>query len=454
LFFSPDSREVGYDSIIDLGEPGIWRFWRILPPIDSRYRVSLGEGLTFLHKADRLGRNLGLVNLYLKNETTNPSGSFMDRGVAVEVARALELGFTKLACFSRGNLGVSTSAYAAKTGLECLVYAPPNIERVKLYQIIAYDAKIVFRENLSPREERAIVGEGTYFLSLTSPYFLSGLKTLAYEIFTQLGHDHKHEQSIVIIPVGEGGNITMFWQGVREMIRLGILDRGEAPKLVAVQSEGCMPIVEAFKRRRRTVRWNREVKTFFQDIASPTPAMGEHAVRAIRESNGTAVSVSDDDIIEATRTLAKNEGILAEPAAASTIAALRKLAENRTIDRDEVIICIITGSGLKEPTITQQPTRFQRTVVARSRRLSRIGMTKVLILKLLYERPMHGYEIRRKLAEIHGVRISTASIYQHLTELVDSGLVEQIPTQQSTGTRVRKTYTLTTLGRRTASQIL
>lgn len=437
------------DYMTEVGEAGVWRFRRFIPPLDVRFRISLGEGGTFLHRAERLGRLLGFNELYLKNESTNPSGSFADRGMAVEVSYALSNGYVKLACFSRGNLGVSAAAYAAKTGLECHVYIPPQIERGKLYQLIAYEARIAFKENITRDYVKELINGGYHFITPTSPYFLSGLKTLAYEVMEGF---RKDGLDAVVIPVGDGGNISMFWEAVKEFRELGFLNRGDEPRLIAVQSEGCMPVVQAFRRGVNVVKWRKKINTFFQDIASPNPSMGEYALKAIRESKGTAIAVSDEKIIDAAKQLAKTEGILAEPAAASTIAAVKKLKENNMLGHGDRVVCIITGSGLKEPVITHPTAKFQHTIATSSRIFDRIGKTKSLILKILYENPMHGYGIMKLLRERYGVVISMPSIYQHLTELTEAGLVEVKP---AVTWRKRKKiiYELTIAGRKTAQQI-
>ena len=449
LYFTPDTDVERGLPLVDRAEQGVWRFWRLLPPVEREYRISLGEGGTFLHRADRLGRIVGLRRLYLKNEATNPSGSFTDRGMAVEVSYALSLGYTSVACFSRGNTGVSAAAYAAKAGIECRVYTSPQIERGKLYQLIAYDAKITFREKLPRSEIKDLMKEHIYFIDQTSPYFLSGLKTLAYELAEQV---EGGLADVVVVPVGDGGNLSMLWQALKEMRYLGLLGDRQLPRLVAVQSKGCMPLVEAFRRGTAKVRWSRRVNTFFHDIASPNPTMGEHALKAVRESRGIAVAVSDEEIIEAARQLAKTEGLLAEPAAASTVAAVKRLVEEGTIDPGESVVCIITGSGLKEPVTTASMGKFQRTVAARTRLSNKIGRTKTLILRLLAEKPMHGYGLMKILRESYGVSISMPSIYQHLAELVEYGLVDARPPTTQKGRR-KILYELTITGRRAVQHL-
>ncbi|MDJ0270529.1 MAG: threonine synthase [Aigarchaeota archaeon] len=449
ILYHPPLEELKPLALHDASFSGVWRFWKMLPPIADNFRISLGEGGTFLHRAERLATQLGLRHLYLKNETTNPSGSFVDRGIAIEISKALSMGFAKLACISHGNLGVSVAAYAAKTGLNCTIYTPPNIERGKLYQLIAYDAEIIFQKKISPKEIRDST-DNLYLISTTSPFFLAGLKTIAYEVLEQL----QKVPNIVIVPVGSGGNIAMFWEGMRELHKLGVTN-GSLPKLVAVQSDGCMPIVEAHKRGLDNAKWRKRVRTLFPDIAVPSPLLGRLALRAIRESRGLSISVSDGEIIDATRILAKSEGIFAEPAAASTIAALRKMVENNMLDRDDVIVCIITGSGLKEPFIIRPIGRAARTVAVRTRPASRVGRMKTLILKLLAEKPMHGYALWKNLRKRFGVTVSTVSIYQHLAELQDSGLITAAPLVAGYGQSKRKRtfYELTILGRRMLDQM-
>ncbi|MEM4417655.1 MAG: pyridoxal-phosphate dependent enzyme, partial [Nitrososphaerota archaeon] len=345
-------------------------------------------------------------------------------------------GYKRVACFSRGNLGVSVAAYAAKTGFGAVVYAPPSIERGKLYLLLAYDTQVFFTERMRRREVERLRREGYYIVESISPYFLSGLKTLAYEMAFQAAPQY------VVFPVGEGGNLSMFWEGLKDLRDAGVSNL--RPRLVAVQSEGCMPIVKAYNSGGKPV-WNGPIKTIFGDIAVPNPPLGKLALQSLRESRGLAVAVSDREILEATRDLARMEGLLAEPAAASTVAALKKLRDEGLVGSDVSVVCVITGTGLKEPYLGGPIGRAARSIAARARASSRIGVTKSRILEILGERSLHGYGIRKVLASKYGIKISTASTYQHLAELADAGLVTYIPVK-SNG-RMRIMYELTSSGR-------
>ncbi|MEM1944660.1 MAG: pyridoxal-phosphate dependent enzyme, partial [Nitrososphaerota archaeon] len=279
--------------------------------------------------------------------------------------------------------------------------------------------------------------EGFYHITSTSPYFLAGLKTLAYELVAEINPDY------VVFPVGEGGNITMFWQGLGDLRRSGATDA--RPRLVAVQSEGCMPIVQAYNSGRSMPEWRSAIKTIFTDIAVPNPSLGPYVIKSLRESHGLAISVSDIEILQATKDLARWEGILAEPAAASTIAALRKMAEDGRLGGDENVVCVVTGSGLKEPYIERPSGRAERSIAARALTASRVGVTKSHILQLLAERPSYGYAIRRDLARRFGIQVSTTSVYQHLAELAYAGLVTARSTTYAN--RRRTLYSLTPTGR-------
>jgi threonine synthase len=425
-----------YEEIIDNRFSGLWRYSILLPEVPEPWRVNLAEGGTALLKAERLGLRLGIREVYLKNETANPSGSFIDRGVALEISYAGSRGYRRIACFSRGNLGVSAAAYGAKAGFETKIYVPPSIERGKLYLLLAYDAQVIFAERMKRPEVMRLHREGYYIVDSTNPYFLSGLKTLAYELAFQ------QTPQYVVFPVGEGGNLSMFWEGLRDLREAGVLDI--RPRLVAVQSEGCMPIVRAYNRGGKPI-WTEPIKTVFGDIAVPRPPLGELALQALKESKGIAVGVSDGEILEATRDLARMEGLLAEPAAASTVAALKKLSDEGLVDADDCVVCVITGTGLKEPYLGGPIGRAARSIAARARASSRIGVTKSRILEFLSEKSLHGYGLREALASRYGIKISTASIYQHLTELADAGLVTCIPVRNNG--RVRIQYELTPSGR-------
>lgn len=418
------------------GRPrGVWRYKELLPELGVE-PPSLGEGGTFLQRAERLGESLGLRNLYLKNETTNPTGSFLDRGAVVEVAGALSWGAGLLACVARGNLAASIAAYAVKAGLPCRVYALPGAEQGKLLQALAYDAEVVF---VGRREEAEGLAEeeGAYLVEPSNPLLIEGLKTCVLEVLEELGWE---APDAIFLPVGSGGHMTATWKAVREAEGLGLL-RGELPRMFGAQTAGCAPLVEAYKSGSTRVGRAERCAAGFPDIADPEPELGAQALQAIRESRGAAVAVEDSEVLEAVKLLAKTEGILAEPAAATALAALKRVVEEGAIDRDQRILYIVTGSGLKDP-ISLRSVSNVRTPAG-----PKVGATKLKILHVLLDGPLHGYGIRRELISRFGLDIKLPTVYQHLRELLGMGLVASKPLERGLGRRVVRRYLLTPRGK-------
>jgi len=442
-------------SQIEARGPGVWRYFELLPLMSAANIVSLGEGGTFLQRCDRLAESLGIRRLYLKNETTNPTGSFIDRGISVAVSKAKENGVDSLSCVPTGNLGSSLAAYAARAGLKCTIFLSPEVDLGKLYQMIAYNADIVLESSLEAAQPRTRRGEKVEVVTATDPFLLEGEKTLGFEVCEQLGWT---VPTRIIAPMGTGGLFSMIWKGLREAVYVGFV-RDFSVMMTGVQSEGCCPIVEAFVRGRETVEPFREPKTIAIDIRVPEPPMGHMALRAIRDSKGTATSVSDSEILEATRILAKTEGIFAEPAAASTVAGLRKLVETGEIDRDEVVVCVITGAGLKDLSTARKIVDDRRSVrmfvhgVEGRGLTTKLGETKMQILGLLERRDLHGYGIWRSLRRSSLLEISLPSVYQHLSELELLGLLRRGETYVAAGNRRRRYYAITEKGRETLSRL-
>jgi threonine synthase len=429
---------------------GVWKYHELLPVSDESKIVSLGEGGTFLHKCDRLANELRLKNLFIKDETTNPTGAFIDRGTTVEVSKAKEVGFKSLCCATTGNLGASLAAYSAKAGLKCTVFIPSGIDLGKLYQIIAYGADAEPAENYEEAFSKAaqLVGK-SYLVTPGNPFFLEGEKTTGYEICEQF--EWKPPDRI-IVPMGHGGHISMMWKAVKELFEIGFIPETSV-MMTGVQAKGCAPIVEAYERNEKTVRPTDKTQTFARDLGVKNPLQGYFALQAIRESRGIAISVSDKEIIDATRLLAKTEGIFAEPAATSTIAALKKLLDIGEIDRSEKIVCVITGLGLKDPATARRLVERVREMEklikrAEERKLTiKLGRTKLYILEILSTRELYGYGIWKEIKERYRITIKIPSIYQHLSELEILGLIKRDKAYKAAGKPERFYYTLTTKGK-------
>ena len=425
-------------------DPGVWKYFELLPVKIDRNIVSLGEGGTFLQKCDGLTKALGLERIYIKNETTNPTGSFIDRGMTVLVSKAREEGLRSLSCVPKGNLGASLAAYSAKSGMKCWVQLGSDIDLGKLYQMIAYNANILLENGRTTSKHR---GEAFYIMP-SNPFLVEGEKTIVYEICEQMNWQ---APTRILSPMGTGGLTSMLWKGLQELTRLGLLDNTSS-MITGVQAEKCSPIVEAFRNHLEDVKPFEENDTIAVDIRVADPPLGEMALKAIKESNGTAVAVSDSEIIEAVRLLAKEEGIFAEPSAASTIAGLKKLILNGEVAKDEEVVCVITGAGLKDPSIMESLVRDRRRVKMfvhgiEERWVTRLGETKNKILQILYERTLHGYGIWKALKEEYSLEITVTSVYQHLSELVSLNLLNRGEVRRVAGERKRRYYELNEKGK-------
>jgi threonine synthase len=426
----------------------IWKFLHLLPLGEGKEQlVSLGEGGTFLQKCDRLAKECGIRRLYLKNETTNPTGSFMDRGVAVELSEAAYQRIKSVECAPTGNLGASLAGYAARAGMRCILHVSSDVNPGKLLQMIAYDAEVKLNSN-SPSE---IDDKQSFWVTPVDPYLLEGEKTIIFEICEQLGW---RTPSRIIAPVGTGGLFTMLWKGLQELTWTGLIE-DDGPRMTGVQAAGCDPVVTAFEGHCEKVKPVNRVETLAVDLKVPNPPLGEMVLEAIEKSSGSAIAVSDEEILDATRLLAKTEGVFAEPAAASTVAALRKMVEEKNIDPSEEVVCIITGAGLKDPSATvrllDRQRRLKFLVERRNERgfSNSLGDTKIKILKVLQEGETYGYGIWKALDEEYGVRVKIPSVYQHLSELAALGLVEKGGTIEGRGKPPRRFLMLTPQGRET-----
>ncbi len=324
----------------------MWRYRELLPNFFKRV-ITLEEGFTRLVKAERLAKLLGVRELYIKMEGMNPTGSFKDRGMSVGVSMADTLGTREVVCASTGNTSASLAAYASRAGLRCSVYIPEGkVALGKLFQARMFGAMIYqvggsFDEALRMVLERA--GSEAYILNSVNPWRIEGQKTAAFEIWEQTGGQTDYS---VVLPVGNSGNIAAYWKGFRELLENGLAS--EAPRLVGVQAEGASPIVEVVtKHLDRLPEWGTP-ETIATAIRIGRPINWKKGVRAIGESGGTAVRVSDEEILWALRTLASTEGIAAEPAGSAPIAGVKRLVNEGWLGRDEKVICVATGNMLKD----------------------------------------------------------------------------------------------------------
>ena len=328
----------------------VWRYKDFMPIRDPSKIVSLNEGGTGLHSCQRLVNILGVKHLYVKNEGENPTGSFKDRGMTVGITKAVELNTKTVICASTGNTSASLAAYAAKAGLQCIVLIPSGkIAYGKLAQAMIYGAKVVqirgnFDHALKMVLELSEKHREIYLLNSINPYRLEGQKSLAYEICDQLNREPPDR---VVLPVGNAGNISAIWKGFTEFHKLGLIDK--LPKMTGIQAEGAAPVAQAIKNEKDEIVPIDKPETIATAIRIGAPISWKKAMRAIRESGGTAETVTDKEILEAQKMLARSEGLFVEPASASSIAGLQKLFEAGKIDKDEIVVCVTTGHGLKDP---------------------------------------------------------------------------------------------------------
>ncbi|HJJ67154.1 MAG: threonine synthase [Methanocorpusculum sp.] len=344
---------------------GVWRYKEFLPvKIEP---VTLQEGGTPLYHAKRLGEELGLKNLYVKHEGMNPSGSFKDRGMTLGVSMAKQLGKNIVACASTGNTSASMAVYAAKAGMPGVVLLPAgHVALGKVAQALMHGAKVIsIRGNFDRALEMVhelCVSHGIYLLNSINPYRLEGQKTIGFEAVDQLGCVPDR----FVLPVGNAGNISAVYKGLTEWKEIGYIDT--LPKMTAIQAEGAMPVVNAIKGNLPEVVVEKNPETVASAIRIGAPVNAEKALRAIRETNGTAEFVTDEEILAMQRDLARLEGIGVEPASAASVAGIKKMAEQGLLDADEKIVCVVTGHLLKDPeTVIKQcaaPIEIDPTIEA------------------------------------------------------------------------------------------
>lgn len=328
--------------------PNMWRYAEMLPVQDDAFRLTLGEGFTPLLHLNRLGAALGLSNLYAKDEGLNPTGSFKARGLAMAVSRAAELGVKAVAIPSAGNAGSATAAYAARAGLPAYVYLPRDVPSAFLVEIRALGTEITLVDGLitdCAKLVRQGAEEGRWFdlSTLKEPYRVEGKKTMGYELAEQMNWQ---VPDAIIYPTGGGTGIVGIWKAFEEMEALGWIG-AQRPRMISVQSAGCAPIVRAFEQGAEFAEMWENAATIADGLRVPA-AVGDFLIlRAVRESGGIAIAVSDDEIRTAQHDIGRNEGLFVAPEAAATVAALHHLIDKGQILPDERVVLLITGSGLK-----------------------------------------------------------------------------------------------------------
>jgi threonine synthase len=330
------------------GPPTIWRYVELLPTA-APSPIDLGAGFTPLVRAERLGAELGLNELYLKDDTRNPTGSFKDRVVSVALSKARELGFKVAACASTGNLANSVAAHAARAGMASIVFIPTDLERVKIATTAVFGGRLIAVKgnyddvNRLCAELASEHADWAFVNVNVRPYYSEGSKTLAFEVAEQLGWtvpDH------VVVPIASGSQLTKIHKGFHELDLVGLVHGGDAVRISGAQAAGCSPVTTAFEQSADHVVPVRP-NTIAKSLAIGNPADGWYALEAVRSTGGALEKATDEEILEGIHLLARTEGIFAETAGGVTIACLAKLAQRGIVGTNERVVAYITGNGLK-----------------------------------------------------------------------------------------------------------
>lgn len=326
-----------------------WRYFELLPIQNKSNIVSIGAGMTPLIKAEKLGQKLGLNNLYIKNDSVNPTFSFKDRPAGIAVSKAKEFGLTAVGCASTGNLASATAAHAAKGGFPCYVFAPSDIEHAKIAQALAYGSKFIAVDGTYDDANRiaAQIGDskgiGIVNINMRS-YYVEGSKTLAYEVAEQLDWqvpDH------LVVPVGSGAMLNAICKGFEELQSISLLNNVSNMHMIAAQPYGCAPIVDAFKKDSDDVIPVENPDTIAKSLAIGDPGDGRYVLKRLKQYNGYAEESNNKEILDAILLLAQTEGIFTEPAGGVSVAVLKKMIDDGKIDKNDTTICYVTGNGLK-----------------------------------------------------------------------------------------------------------
>ncbi|MGH8875649.1 MAG: threonine synthase, partial [Acidimicrobiia bacterium] len=328
------------------GPPTLWRYQDLLP-VERAPSADLGAGFTPLQRADRLAAELGLGELWVKNDTVNPTNSFKDRPVTVALAKALELGFKTVSCASTGNLANSVAAHAARAGLDCCVFVPADLEMAKIIATAAYGKVVAVEGGYDEVNRLCAELEGDHHWAFVNvnlrPFYAEGSKTLAFETAEQLGWEAPDH---VVVPIASGALLTKLDKGFQELRQVGLISDGARVRISGSQAEGCSPVATAYREGSDAVRPQKPA-TIAKSLAIGDPADGGYALAVVRSTGGAVGAVTDEEIVEGIRLLALTEGILTETAGGVTVATLRQLAREGVVTPDERVVIYITGHGLK-----------------------------------------------------------------------------------------------------------
>jgi len=394
------------DSIAFDGPLTFWRYRSILPAINETNRLNWNEGGTPFFKAKDLSDEVGVTHLFLKDETKNPTHSYSDRATSLILSYALNINYKSVVCASNGNSGASVAAYSAKSPIECKILVPKKVAVGKLAQMYIFSDEISeFGELLDETiafSEKLCIKEGLFQATPElNPLSIEAQTTIAYEIIEQINEEQFPDW--IIVPIGSGGLLWSIWKGFRRFLQFDLIKK--CPRIIGVQAAGCAPVIKAFEENNPIVPVTNPT-TNALELLVREPHWGADALRAIKESKGIGVSVMDGEIFNAERRLARSEGIFAESASAATIAALQKLVDEGVIDKSDNIVCLITGSGIKEPYII-------KALSERPKIMGQKVSTKLEILRILEINESYGYKIWQNLGSVKSIQ----SVYQHLKNL-------------------------------------
>jgi len=330
-------------------EQTYWRYFELLPIIDKSNIVSINAGMTPLVRAEKLGKEIGLNNLYIKNDSVNPTFSFKDRPAGVAISKAKEFGLSSVGCASTGNLASATAAHAAKADYPCYIFAPSDIEHAKIAQALSYGANYIAVDGTYDDANRIAAqigdskGVGIVNINMRS-YYVEGSKTLAYEVAEQLDWQVPDQ---LIVPTGSGAMLNAICKGFEELETVSLIDNVSKMHMNCAQPHGCAPIVNAFKENSDDVIPVEHPDTVAKSLAIGDPGDGRYVLKRLKQYSGIAQESNNKETLDAILLLAKTEGIFTEPAGGVSVAVLKKMVEDGKIDKDETTVCYVTGNGLK-----------------------------------------------------------------------------------------------------------
>jgi threonine synthase len=327
---------------------GIWRWAELLPVQEVKHQLTLGEGDTPLLRAPRLGASIGLMHVFIKDESGNPTGSFKARGIAVAVSKAIEMGVGEFVIPTAGNAGGALAAYAARARVRAHVYMPSDAPKANKEEVRIFGAELVLVEGLisdAGRQAAQQAASHRWFdvSTFKEPYRVEGKKTMGFELAEHFGGELP---DVILYPTGGGTGLVGMWKAFEEMEALGWIGSAR-PRMVSIQAAGCAPVVRAIETGARRIEPWQDAETAAAGLRVPSPYADRLILRAIRESNGIAIAVSEAEIAEAKAEMALAEGLLAAPEGAATLAGLKRLKVQGWVSADERVVLFNTGSGLK-----------------------------------------------------------------------------------------------------------